>query len=255
MADYIKKYNNIRICAHAFYASGMASSLKGCTHISLKFAVPCADGIWRTITTNTYETDITYARIFTNDTIKATEKVVESIDELTEFFNSFKPADAPSIVLNVTDNSFARWVNVSPKGTIRVYRHTVATSFSTDIPLPQDGEVIGDASPSWQGSMYNCNVYWNSADAMKALWGKALSDLDRLKKFCRIEKEKDDKELAVGATRIDALLKFQESAKSIETQIADKWNAMSTEDKAKVLNLTKKPVTPKSKSKTKTKKK
>lgn len=240
MSDYIKNYKNIRICAQAWNNSD-AKTLDKCDRVSLKFAVLCMDGIWRTISTDTWNNTVSYARVFNNDTLKETEKVVESPDELTEFINRIKPTDAPSIVLERTNHSFARWAKVSPKGTIGVHYHTVGESHYQEIPLPQNGEVIKDASPSWQGDFYNCNVYWNGADAAQSLWEHATSVLDRLKEFCRTELENEKRELSVGASRIDALLKFQSQAKSVEDQITDKWNSMSTEDKAKALKI-KKPV-------------
>ena len=136
---------------------------------------------------------------------------------------------------------------MSPKGTIAVRYHSRGEAYQRDIPLPQDGELVDDASKDWSGSEYRCNVFWNGADAAKSLWDKALKDLKRLQDFCKREKEKEDKELAVGATRIDALLKFQENAKTIEEKISEKWNSMSTEDKARTLKIARKAAKPKKK--------
>ncbi len=238
MTDYIKNYKSIRICAHAFNHYNV-DTLDKCERICLKFAVQCADGKWRTICTDTYNKEINYARIFNSDTLKATEQIVESPEELTEFFNKIKPKNQPAIALETTDHSFTRWVRVSPKGTIAVYCHSVASSYREEIPLPDNGRVIGDASPSWMGDEYNCNVCWNGADAMKAMWDHAVMQLTRLHEFCKREKAKDEKELAAGANVLAKLAAFQEQAKSVEEQISDKWNAMSTEDKAKALKITK----------------
>ena len=238
MTDYIKNYKSIRICAHAFNHYNV-DTLDKCERICLKFAVQCKDGNWRTICTDTYNKEINYARIFTSDTIKATEKIVESPEELAEFFNKIKPKDQPAIALETTDHSFARWARVSAKGTIAVYYHSVASSYREEIPLPDNGRVIGDASPSWMGDEYNCNVFWNGADAMKALWDHAVRQLTRLQEFCKREKAKDEKELAAGANVLAKLAAFQEQAKSVEEQISDKWNSMSTEDKAKALKIAK----------------
>ena len=238
MTDYIKNYKSIRLCAHAFNHYDV-ETIDKCELICLKFAVQCADGKWRTICTDTYNKEINYARIFNSDTLKATEQVVESPEELTEFFNKIKPKNQPAIALETTDHSFARWARVSAKGTIAINYHTIGESHRADIPLPDNGTVIGDASPSWRGSRYQCNVCWNGADAMKALWDYAVMQLTRLQEFCKREKAKDEKELAAGANVLAKLAAFQEQAKSVEEQISDKWNAMSTEDKAKALKITK----------------
>lgn len=237
MKDFVENYKDIRICAHAFSDLGGCKTLADCTHVALTFAVPCANGEWYTITTDTYSEQIHYARIFCHDMVKETEKVVETPAELAEFINGIKPKDAPSIVLEESGHAFARWAKVSPKGTIAVHYHSGGDAYLRDIPLPQDGELVDDASKDWRGSEYHCNVFWSGADAAKSLWDKALNDLKRLQAFCKREREKEDKELAVGATRIDALLKFQENAKSIEEKISEKWNSMSTEDKAKALKI------------------
>ena len=238
MVEYIKNYKNIRICARAFNYSSV-DTLDNCDRIMLKFAVQCADGIWRTLTTDTYKDEIHYARVYTSDKVKETEKIVETPEELTEFFKQIKPKDQPAIALETTGHGFTRWVRVSPKATIRVYYHSVGSSYNQEIPLPDNGQVIRDASPSWRGDEYNCNVFWNEADAMKSMWGYAVKQLTRLQEFCKREKAKDEKELAAGATVLAKLAAFQEQAKSVEEQISDKWNSMSTEDKAKALKITK----------------
>ena len=247
MDDYVKNYDGIRICAHA-YGRNDGSTLSECDRVSLKYAVRMANGEWYTITTHTTESgEYQYARIFCHDRVKPTEKVVETPAELAEFFNSIKPKDTPSIALEETGHYFARWASVSPKGTIGVHYHHAAESYHKEIPLPMDGDIVEDASESWRGSEYRCNVFWNGSDAMASLWTKAVDGLARLKDFCRREKEREDRELAVGATRIDALLKFQENSRTIEDRIAEKWNSMSTEDKARTLKIARK--TPKSKKK------
>jgi hypothetical protein len=247
MADYVKNYDEIRICAHAYSKWSETKTLSECDRVSLRFAVRNDSGEWYTITTYTESGEIRCARIFCHDRVKPTEKVVETPAELADFFNSLKPKDAPSIVLEETGHSFARWASVSPKGTIGVNYHHVASSYHKDIPLPADGDIVWDASESWQGSEYRCNVYWNGTDAAKSLWDKALNDLKRLQDFCKREKENEDKELAVGATRIEALLKFQENTRTIEDRIAEKWNSMSTEDKARTLKIARKAAKPKKK--------
>jgi len=247
MKDFVENYKDIRLCAHAFSDWSGCKTIADCTHVSLKFAVPCGNGEWYTITTYTHMGELSAARIFCHDRVKETEKVVETPAELAEFINGIKPKDAPSIVLEETGHSFARWAKVSPKGTIAVRYHSGGDAYHRDIPLPQDGELVDDASKDWRGSEYRCNVFWNVADAAKSLWDKALNDLKRLQDFCKREKEKEDKELAVGATRIDALLKFQENAKTIEEKISEKWNSMSTEDKARTLKIARKSPKPKKK--------
>lgn len=248
MKDFVENYKDIRLCAHAFSeAWSGCKTLADCTHVALTFAVPCANGEWYTITTDTYSEQIHYARIFCHDRVKETEKVVNTPAELAEFINGIKPKDAPSIVLEETGHAFARWAKVSPKGTIAVRYHSGGEAYQRNIPLPQDGELVDDASRDWRGSEYRCNVFWNGADAAKSLWDNALKNLKRLQDFCKAEKEKEDKELAVGATRIDALLKFQENARTIEDRIAEKWNSMSTEDKARTLKIARKAAKPKKK--------
>ena len=237
MKDFVENYKDIRICAHAFSDWSGCKTLAECDRVSLKFAVPCGNGEWYTITTYTDMGELSAARVFCHDRVKETEKVVETPAELAEFLNGIKPKDAPSIVLEETGHSFARWAKVSPKGTISVHYHSRGDAYQRDIPLPQDGELVDDASKDWRGYEYRCNVFWNGSDAAKSLWDKALNDLKRLQDFCKREKEKEDKELAVGATRIDALLKFQANAKTIEEKISEKWNLMSTEDKAKALKI------------------
>ena len=247
MKDFVENYKDIRICAHAFSKWSEAKTLSECDRVSLRFAVPCGNGEWYTITTYTNMGEISAARIFCHDRVKETEKVVETPAELAEFINGIKPKDAPSIVLEETGHSFARWAKVSPKGTIGVNYHQNASSYHKDIPLPADGDIVGDASEGWHGPEYRCNVFWNGADAAKSLWDKALNDLKRLQDFCKREKEKEDKELAVGATRIEALLKFQANAQTIEEKISEKWNSMSTEDKARALKIARKTAKPKKK--------
>ena len=247
MKDFVENYKDIRLCAHAFSDWSGCKTLADCTHVLLKFAVPCGNGEWYTITTYTHMGELSAARIFGHDRVKETEKVVETPAELAEFINGIKPKDAPSIVLEETGHSFARWAKVSPKGTISVRYHSGGDAYQRDIPLPQDGELVDDASKDWRGSEYRCNVYWNSADAAKSLWDKALNNLKRLQDFCKREKEKETRELAVGATRIEALLKFQENARTIEDRIAEKWNSMSTEDKARTLKIERKAAKPKKK--------
>lgn len=248
MLDYIKNYKNIHICAHAFNGD----TLKECDRVSLTFAIQCADGIWRTICTNTYDDEIQYARIFNSDIIKDTEQVVESPEELADFFNKFKPKDKPAIALETTSHGFARWAKVSAKGTIVVYYHTIGESYREEIPLPDNGTVTRDASPSWMGDRYQCNVFWNGADAMKSLWDDAVKQLTRIQEFCKREKAKDEKELAAGANVLAKLAAFQEQSKSVEERIATTWNAMSTEDKAKALKIsTTKKATSKKKKKAK----
>ena len=249
MTDYIKNYKNIRICAHAF-SYGDGRTLDQCDRIRLTFAVQCADGIWRTISTDTYYSEIHYARVFNNDTIKENEQVVESPEELAAFFNKIKPKDQPAIALEITSHGFARWARVSAKGTIAVYYHTIGESHREEIQLPDNGTVTHDASPSWRGDFYQCNVFWNGADAMKALWDDAVKQLTRLQEFCKREKAKDEKELAEGANVLAKLAAFQEQSKSVEERIATAWNAMSTEDKAKALKIrTPKKATTKKKAK------
>jgi hypothetical protein len=227
MKDFVENYKDIRLCAHVSE-----------DQIRLYFAVVCPDGKWRTITTDvTYRAEIHYARVYGYDALKNTEKVVNTPAELTEFVSLFKPTDAPSIALYTAEKGFVRLAKVSPKGTIGVHYHTDGYSHYKDIPLPQDGTVITDASIKWNDM---CYVHWNLSDALENLWDRGLRDLKRLQDFCKREKEKEDKELAVGATRIDALLKFQENAKTIEEKISEKWNSMSTEDKAKALKIGKK---------------
>jgi hypothetical protein len=246
MTDYIKNYKNIRICAHAFNGN----TLDKCDRICLKFAVQCADGIWRTISTDTYKDVIHYARVFNSDTIRETEQIVESPEELAEFFNKIKPKDQPAIALETTSHLFTRWARVSAKGTIAVYYHTVAESHRADVPLPDNGRVINDASSGWMGDEYCCNVFWNGADAMKSMWDDAVKQLTRLQEFCQREKAKDERELAVGANVLAKLAAFQEQSKSVEERIATTWNAMSTEDKAKALKIsTTKKATAKKKAK------
>ena len=237
MKYFVENYKDIRICAHAFSDWSGYKTLAECDRVSLRFAVPCGNGEWYTITTYTNMGELSAARVFCHDRVKDTEKVVETPAELAEFINGIKPKDAPSIVLEETGHSFARWAKVSPKGTIGVHYHQSASSYDKEIPLPQDGEIVYDASKDWSGSEYRCNVFWNGADAAKSLWDKALNDLKRLQDFCKREKENEDKELAVGATRIEALLKFQANAKTLEEKISEKWNSMSTEDKAKALKI------------------
>jgi hypothetical protein len=237
MKDFVENYKDIRICAHAYSDWSGCKTLAECDRVSLRFAVPCGNGEWYTITTYTHMGELSAARVFCHDRVTATEKVVETPAELAEFINGIKPKDAPSIVLEETGHSFARWAKVSPKGTIGVHYHQCASSYEKEIPLPQDGEIVYDASKDWNGSEYRCNVFWNGADAAKSLWDNALNNLKRLQDFCKREKEKEDKELAVGATRIEALLKFQNNAKTIEEKISEKWNSMSTEDKAKALKI------------------
>ena len=70
MVEYIKNYKNIRICARAFNYSSV-DTLDNCDRIMLKFAVQCADGIWRTLTTDTYKDEIHYARVYTSDKVKS----------------------------------------------------------------------------------------------------------------------------------------------------------------------------------------
>lgn len=247
MKDFVKNYKDIRICAHAFSDWGSCKTLAECDRVSLKFAVQCGNGEWYIITTYTNMGEFSAARIFCHDRVTATEKVVNTTAELAEFINGIKPNDAPSIVLEEAGHSFARWAKVSPKGTIGVHYHQNASSYEKGIPLPQDGEMVYDATNDWSGSEYCCNVFWNGADAAKSLWDKALNDLKRLQEFCKSEKEKDDKELEVGATRIEALLKFQENARTIEDRIAEKWNSMSTDDKARTLKIARKTAKPKKK--------
>ena len=247
MAEYVKNYDEIRICVHAFSEWSGCKTLAECDRVSLRFAVPCGNGEWYTITTYTHMGELSAARVFCHDRVKETEKVVEIPAELAEFMNGIKPKDAPSIVLEEAGHSFARWAKVSPKGTIGVNYHQNASSYHKEIPLPMDGNIVEDAAETWNGSEYRCNVFWNGADAAKSLWDKALNDLKRLQDFCRREKEKETRELAVGAARIDALLKFQENARTIEDRIAEKWNSMSTEDKARTLKIARKAAKPKKK--------
>jgi hypothetical protein len=74
---------------------------------------------------------------------------------------------------------------------------------------------------------------------MKVIWDKTIILLDSIRLFCEQAKAVEDRELATGAATISKLLAFQEQSKSVEERIATTWNALSTEDKAKALKITK----------------
>jgi hypothetical protein len=241
MADYIKQYNEIRIVA------------TGNGQMKLKFAVKMNDGKYHYVIFRKEDFDITEA--FINSTPVPDARVVESPEELTEYFTQFKPTDSPAIVMTDTKDDFAQWKPVSPKGTVAVRQYVTPLFFHpsrVEIPLPADHSKVMDAAGG--ENVYESDVFWDPTEAMLAIWENATAKLKRIVDFCRKEEANEKKELAVGAARIDALLKFQEKTKSVEERISAKWNSMSTAEKAKALKITKKPVT-KTKAKTKTKKK
>lgn len=240
---YIRNYNEIRIVAKAWDS----------TKVKLDFAVKQNDGKYYYV--NRWEENNVIKKVFiySNGTLEPNDRVVESPDELVDYFTHFKPTDAPAIVMTDTKESFAQWKPVSPKGTIAV-RQRISRWFHTDsveILLPNDHCKVLDGGSE---DVYESDVFWNPAEAMLAIWENASKELKRIVDFCRKEETIEQKDLAVGATRIAALLKFQEKTKSVEERISSKWNSMSTSEKAKALKIPAKPVT-KSKTKTKSKKK
>ena len=244
MADYIKRPDMIKICAHLNDRSGHETkSTKDCNGVCLTFVVECADGRYHKL--NWYEKDgvMHYVRIA--DAINPTfDKLVESPEEVTEFFSTIKPTDEPSVAMRITESYYntVYWTKVTPKGTIRTIRRSRGSICGRDsvfIPLPEDWTIVEDGSDRYDGSLYMSQVYWNVADAMKAIWDKTILLLSRIRLFCEQAKKVEDRELANGAATISKLLAFQEQAKSVEERIATTWNAMSTEDKAKALKITK----------------
>lgn len=240
MTDYIKRPDLIKFCAHLNDRSGHETkSTKDCNGVCLTLVVECTDGCYHKL--NWYEKDgvVQYVRIA--DTINPTyDKIVTSPDEVTEFFSTIKPTDAPSVAMHITHCLMAYWNKVTPKGTIRTIRRTRNSCCCRDsvyIPLPDDKTIVDDGSDRYDGFLYMSQVYWNVADAMKAIWDKASLLLDRIRLFCEQAKAVEDRELANGAATISKLLAFQAKTKSVEEQIATTWNAMSTEDKAKALKI------------------
>ena len=243
MADYIKRPDLIKICAHLNDRSGHETkSTKDCNGVCLTFVVECADGRYHKL--NWYEKDgvMHYVRIA--DAINPTfDKLVDSPEEVTEFFSTIKPTDEPSVAMHITASYYntVYWNKVTPKGTIRTIRRSRGSVCGRDsvfIPLPEDRTLVEDGSDRYDGSLYWSQVYWNVADAMKVIWDKTIILLDRIRLFCEQAKAVEDRELATGAATISKLLAFQEQSKSVEERIATTWNAMSTEDKAKALKIT-----------------
>jgi hypothetical protein len=241
MTDYIKCPENIKICVHLHEKSTLdVKDIKNCNAVSLRLAILCTDGKYRFICTNDMKNPV-YVRLNAIDVMNPdVDKLVGSVNELTEYFCRIKPTDCPSVAMRPTHCCMAYWSKVSQKGTIKVThrsRNSILSRDQVDIPLPNNNMVVDDGTDRYDGTLYMSCTHWDVTEAMSHIWRKIQEYKKTITEFCLREKAKEEAEYAVGVTRLDALLKFQEQAKSIEEKISSKWNSMSTDDKALALKL------------------
>ena len=179
---------------------------------------------------------VSYALYNTIDDYRS-RTLVESKEDVVKLMNSIKP-EGPAIILRKQTNhsTLIYWTKVNERGMISVAKDSFSAC-THDIPLPTNGDTILDGVGG--EVRYDCTAFWSVEEAVDTIWPIMTNLIDRVKRFCIAAKAADDAELAVGAKRIDQLLKFQSQFKSVEEQISDKWNSMSTEDKAKALKIKK----------------
>jgi len=243
MGIAITKPDKILICAQMLNKYGEQVNIAAdCTKVSLRLVVNCTDGKYHFVDSDTWKPGVGHSYVqISHDCMNDFGKIVSSPEEATEFFCQFKPSE-PSVTMRLTHCAIAYWSTVSPKGTIKVIRCATGSCCSrvnVDIPLPDNNAIVDDGSDRYDGALYKSCTHWNVADAIKQIWNIAITRLETVRQFCYDEINKENAELATGQKRIDALLKFQNNAKSVEEKIVSTWNNMSLEEKAKALRIAK----------------
>ena len=246
MKNFITNLDSIQIYAYIRAKFNGVSDPKNGNTIVLGLAAKDDEGKYRCLSINPEDEDISInspecklAAVYWGGALEPTDTrrvFVKSKQDLLNVMNSIKPAD-PAIILRklAEDSTRIYWVLVKEKGLISVDKTTYNSS-RYDVPMPNDGECVDDCD---EYCRYAAKAYWAVEDAIDTIWQIKANLVERVKRFCIAAKAADDAEIAEGAKRIDQLLKFQSQFKSVEEKIADKWNSMSTEDKAKALKIKK----------------
>lgn len=109
------------------------------------------------------------------------------------------------------------------------------------VNLPNDGDFVMDGNGQYYGSTWRAVVNWNALNGATAVINHINAIIEKVRADARVLEEQDRKERAHGATVLAKLRAAQEACRPITDRIADKWNSMSVDEKAKLLKITKSP--------------
>lgn len=165
---------------------------------------------------------------------------VETAEDLLTVLNQYKP-EGDCVLL--THDRCAYWVPVNEKGQIRTYREKPFSGSQEKVmvELPNDGSFVRDGNGQYYGSTWCATVNWNALNGATAVINHMNAIIEKVRASARVLEEQDRKERAHGATVLAKLRAAQEACRPITDRIADKWNSMSVDEKAKLLKITKSP--------------
>ena len=258
MKPYLKNFKTIKIYAHLRSRDDSTERIMANrTGIALGLCVLGDDGLRRIIAVGTDHgmTMDDPDSVITSVTIHslmaehdASNVIVDSPQDIIDVLNSVKPANQPAILLHkATDagndrplfSTVVYWEPVDPKGNISVKEDNRAHR-TKKVPVPEHKSWVRTGSIHTDFDYYNAQAYWTPDEIAAKIWNIKKNLADRIKKFCAAEQQQDEIELSHGKSVLEQIMKFQTKTKSLEEKINEKWNDMSTEDKAKALKITRK---------------